>query len=246
MMNTAPLIPFALWASLLAGLVTTAGVLTVRNFGDWGRHNAVYFACFAAGILIAVSFLHLMPKSITLSGQSPMFMLTGYLLMHFFNRFLTTQVCDKPATADYAIGLVAMLGIGFHSFVDGVMYSVTFTVSFFTGVVSATGMVLHEFPEGIITYVLLLRGGIGERRALRLALLSAAATTPLGTLLSYNWINRIGTSLLGDLMACSAGALFYVGATHLLPMAEREPRRFSLIVLGAGVTTALGITMSAH
>lgn len=218
----------------------------MRKFGDWGRHNAVYFACFAAGILIAVSFLHLIPKSIALSGQGPLFMLAGYLLMHFFNRFLTTQVCDKPATADYAIGLVAMLGIGFHSFVDGVMYSVTFTVSFFTGIVSATGMVLHEFPEGIITYVLLLRGGIGERRALMLALLSAAATTPLGTLLSYNWINRIGTSLLGDLMACSAGALFYVGATHLLPMAERKPRRLSLVVLGAGVATALGITMSAQ
>jgi len=185
MLDTAPLIPIALWASLFAGLVTTAGVLTVRHFEDWGRHNAVYFACFAAGVLIAVSFLHLMPKSIALSGRAPISMLTGYLLMHFFNRFLTMQVCDKPATEDYAIGLVAMLGIGFNSFVDGVMYSVTFTVSFFTGVVSALGMVLHEFPEGIITYVLLLRGGIGERWALTLALVSAAATTPLGTLLSY-------------------------------------------------------------
>jgi hypothetical protein len=26
-------------------------------------------------------------------------------------------------------------------------------------------MILHEFPEGIFTYVLLLRGGFGERRA---------------------------------------------------------------------------------
>jgi zinc and cadmium transporter len=245
-METSPLIPFALWASLLAGLVTTIGILTVRNFGDWGRRNAVYFACFAAGVLIAVSFLHLIPTSIELSRQGPIFMLTGYLLMHFFNRFLTTQVCDKPTTEDYAIGLVAMLGIGFHSFVDGVVYSVTFSVGFFTGVVSAFGMVLHEFPEGIITYVLLLRSGMSERLALNLALVSAAATTPLGTLLSYNWINRVDEALLGDLMAGSAGALFYVGATHLLPMAEREPRRFSLVVLGAGVATALGITMSAH
>lgn len=231
---------------LFAGLVTTAGVLTVRHFKDWGRHNAVYFACFAAGVLIAVSFLHLMPKSIALSGRAPISMLTGYLLMHFFNRFLTLQVCDKPATEGYAIGLVAMLGIGFHSFVDGVMYSVRFTVSFFTGVVSAVGMVLHEFPEGIITYVLLLRGGIGERWALTLALVSAAAATPLGTLLSYSWINRMEASTLGTLLAYSAGALFYVGAAHLLPMAEREPLRFYLIVLGAGVATALSITMSTH
>lgn len=173
-------------------------------------------------------------------------MLIGYLLMHFLNRFLTTLVCDKESTLDYSIGLVAMVGIGFHSFVDGIMYSVTFTVSFFTGAVSAIGMVLHEFPEGIITYVLLLRSGFSDRRALVLALVSAAATTPLGALLSYGWISKIGKPLLGNLMAVSAGALFYVGATHLLPMAEREPRKYSLIVLGAGIATALGITMSSH
>jgi len=240
------LIPFALWASLLAGLVTILGVLTVRRFRDWGHRNAVYFACFAAGVLIAVSFLHLMPKSIELSGHGPAFMLAGYLLMHFFNRFITTQVCDKPTTADYAIGLVTMLGIGFHSFVDGVMYSITFTVSFFTGIMSAFGMVLHEFPEGIITYVLLLRSGISERWALWLALCAAAFSTPLGTLLSYQWITQINEPFLGDLMAGSAGALFYVGATHLLPMAERESRKFSVIVLGAGVATALAISLSAQ
>jgi len=243
-LDVSPFIPDAIWASLLAGVTTTLGVLVVRQFEDWGRRNAVYFACFAAGVLIAVSFLHLVPKSLELSAHGPVFMLTGYLLMHFFNRFLTTQVCDKPTTTDYAIGLVTMLGIGFHSFVDGVMYSITFTVSFFTGVASALGMVLHEFPEGIITYVLLLRSGIGDKWAFRLTLLSAAATTPLGTLLSYRWITSIDEPVLGNLMAISAGALFYVGATHLLPMAEREPRRYSLVVLGAGAATAVGITLS--
>jgi zinc transporter ZupT len=43
-----------------------------------------------------------------------------------------------------------MLGIGFHSFIDGFIYAITFTVSIFTGLLAATGMVLHEFPEGII------------------------------------------------------------------------------------------------
>jgi zinc and cadmium transporter len=49
---------------------------------------------------------------------------------------------------------------------------------------------------------------------------------------------------LGALLALSAGALVYVGATHLLPQAEREPRRFSLIVLAAGILVALGIVLS--
>lgn len=43
------------------------------------------------------------------------------------------------------------LGIGLHSFIDGVIYSVTFNVEGFTGMLSALGIILHEFTEDIIT-----------------------------------------------------------------------------------------------
>jgi zinc transporter ZupT len=137
-----------------------------------------------------------------------------------------------------------LFGIGFHSFLDGVVYSISFSVSMFTGSLVALGMVLHEFPEGIVTYTLLIRGGFSERRSFALAFFAAALTTPLGTLVSYPFVSRIDAPLLGLLLALSAGALIYVGATHLLPQAEREPRRFSLIALGAGILVAAGIVLS--
>jgi zinc transporter ZupT len=59
-----------------------------------------------------------------------------------------------------------MMGIALHSFIDGIIYSVTFSVSALTGALAAIGMVLHEFPEGIFTYVLLLQGGFHKRKAL--------------------------------------------------------------------------------
>jgi zinc and cadmium transporter len=231
-------------ASLVAAAVTTAGIYTIRRFEVWARQNTTYFACFAAGVLIAVSFLHIVPKSFAMSPQAPSCLFAGYLLMHLFNRFLTAYVCDKPATANYALGLVPLLGIGFHSFLDGVVYSISFSVSIFTGSLVALGMVLHEFPEGILTYTLLLRGGFSERRSSALAFLAAALTTPLGTLVSYPFVSRIAPPLLGLLLALSAGALIYVGATHLLPQAERERRRFSLVALGAGILVAVGIVLS--
>lgn len=236
--------PIAFAASLIAGIVTTVGILSIRRFEAWARQNTTYFACFAAGVLIAVSFLYIVPKAFSMSEQAPACLFAGYLLMHVFNRFLTAYVCDKPQTAEYALGLVPLLGIGFHSFLDGVVYSISFSVSAFTGVLVALGMVLHEFPEGIVTYTLLLRGGFTERRSFVLALLAAAVTTPLGTLVSYPFISRIDKPVLGLLLALSAGALIYVGATHLLPRAEREPRKFSLIALAAGVLVALGIVLS--
>lgn len=157
-------------------------------------------------------------------------------------RFLTAYVCDK--NPEFAIGLVPLLGIGFHSFLDGVVYSITFSASIFTGMLAAIGMVLHEFPEGIITYLLLLRGGGSSRQALWLAFLAAAVSTPLGTLLSYPMISRIDPSLLGALLSVSAGALIYVGATHLLPQAERESAKYSLVALAAGILVAAGIIVS--
>jgi len=49
---------------------------------------------------------------------------------------------------------------------------------------------------------------------------------------------------LGTLLALSAGALIYVGATHLLPRAEQEGRPFSLLALAGGVLVAVIIVVS--
>jgi zinc and cadmium transporter len=49
---------------------------------------------------------------------------------------------------------------------------------------------------------------------------------------------------LGALLAFSAGALVYVGATHLLPQAETEHKKYSLFALGAGILVALAIIFS--
>jgi len=234
----------AFGASLLAALVTSIGIYVIRRFEQWGRNNSIYFICFAAGVLISVSFLHIIPKAFSMNAHGPYYLFAGYLSLHLFNRFINAFVCDKSRDEDYAIGLIPMLGIGFHSFIDGFIYSITFTVSVFTGLMAATGMVLHEFPEGIITYLLLVRAGFSERSSFLLAFLAAAITTPAGMLVSYPYIRKIDPPVLGALLAFSAGALVYVGATHLLPQAESENRRYSLIALGAGILVALIIVLS--
>jgi zinc transporter ZupT len=179
-----------------------------------------------------------------MNSKAPFYLLAGYLGLHLFNRFINAFVCDKGSDAQYGIGLVPMIGIGFHSFIDGFIYSITFTVSIFTGLLAATGMVLHEFPEGIITYLLLKRGGFRERTSLILAFLAAALTTPLGMLVSYPFISKIDKTLLGALLAFSAGALVYVGATHLLPQAETEHKRYSIFAMVAGILVAAVIIFS--
>lgn len=171
--------------SVAAAAVTTLGIVTIRRFAAWGERNTAYFMCFAAGVLIAATFLHMIPRAFAMNPHAPAWLLGGFLGLHLFNRFLTAFVCERdPARDDVAIGVLPMLGIGLHSFVDGFVYSIAYTVSVLTGFLATLGMVLHEFPEGIVTYLLLRRGGFAERRAAALAFTAAAATTPLGMLVS--------------------------------------------------------------
>lgn len=210
------------WSSIAAA-VTSTGIYSIRHFAEWGKKNTTYFICFAVGVLISATFLHIIPKSFSMNIQAPRYLLGGFFGLHIFNRFLTAFVCEKdPEKTGYNLGLITMLGIGLHSFIDGFIYSISFRVGIFTGFLATTGMVLHEFPEGIITYLILIRSGFSERASLSMSFLSAALTTPLGMLFSYPLISRIDDSKLGALLALSGGALIYVGATHLLPKAEEE------------------------
>ena len=231
-------------ASSLACVVTTIGIYVISKYEKWGREHSAYFMSFAAGVLISVSFMHIIPKSFQMNSRAPASLLAGFLAIYLSNRLLNLYLCHEYERADYAVGIIPMLGIGFHSFVDGIIYSVTFNVSIFTGVLAAIGMILHEFPEGIVTFVLLERGGFSRRRSANYAFLAAARSTPLGTLVSYPFINNIKQSALGILLAISAGALVYVGASHLLPAVEKENRRYSVLALAAGVLVAVIIVMS--
>jgi zinc transporter ZupT len=237
----------ALTTSLIAAAVTSLGIYTIRHFAVWGQRNTSYFMCFAAGVLVSASFLHIIPRSFSMTSGAGVWLLVGFLGLHLFNRFVTAFVCEKDSDRkDYAFGIVPMLGIGFHSFIDGFIYSIAFTVSILTGYLATAGMVLHEFPEGIITYLLLVQGGFRERTAMYLAFLAAAATTPLGMLVSYPLISAIDRPTLGALLSLSAGALIYVGATHLLPRAEQENKKYSLVALAGGVLVAVIIVASKH
>lgn len=241
MMSTFALV---LLASVLACFVTTIGIYTISKYEKWGNQNVVYFMSFAAGVLISVSFIHIIPKSFDMNNTAPIYLLIGFMGLYVFNRFLKLLVCHDRECANLSAGIIPIIGIGLHSFIDGIIYSVTFNVSVFTGVLAAIGMVFHEFPEGVVTFLLLERSGFTRKRSALYAFLAAAVTTPFGTLVSFPFISKIDRPVLGLLLAVSAGALVYVGASHLLPAVEKENKRYTLISLGAGILVAIVIVIS--
>lgn len=233
-----------LFASIVACLVTVAGIYVINKFANWGNRNVAHFMSFAAGVLITVSLMHILPEAYAMNNQAPLLVLIGFMTLYISNRILDKYRFEDREVGNYSIGIIPMIGIGIHSFIDGVIYSVTFNVSIFTGILAAIGMVLHEFPEGIITFLLLERAGFTRKKAITWALIAAAFSTPLGTLISFPFIHTINRSILGLMLAFSAGALLYVGATHLLPAVEKEARTCTIPSLIGGIVVAVIIVMT--
>ena len=102
----------ALSMSVMAAAATSLGIYTIRRYAQWGQHNASYFMCFAAGIIISASFLHIIPKSLSMNSSAPGYILAGFFVLHVFNRFVTAFVCEKNSVCHpdqrSAIGCIAV------------------------------------------------------------------------------------------------------------------------------------------
>lgn len=232
--------------SLLAALINLGGLLAIRHFEDWGRRNSVLFAAFAAGVLLVASLAQMVPEAVAAAPViAPYLLLAGYLLM-----YATGQLLGRGEVTSHeerrAVAAIPVLGIALHSTLDGVTYAAAFSVDIFTGVVAVFGLMLHEFPEGIVAYVLLLRGGFRPNAALTLAFLAAAATTPMGLLIAYPFVGGLTGMPLGAVLAGVAGALIYVGASHLIPHVEHEPGRGRRRAFAGGLAIALIVVLSHH
>ena len=230
-----------LFFGLIAAFVTTLGLLAVALRSDWSMRYANLFGLAAAGMLTAMAFLHIVPEAFALSDSAPIWLTIGFfsgLLLHYLIRTFFPEREDSKLPSE---AITPILAIACHSFIDGIVYSVTFAASFSAGVFAAVGLILHEFPEGVIAFAILRRHGVSNRSAFFWAFLAAAATTPFGVLVSGPFMFGLGEEVLGSLFALSAGLLLFVATGPLMaPLKEVEPTR-GLVALSAGVLIAVSL-----
>jgi zinc and cadmium transporter len=223
---------------LIAALVTSAGLAAVASRRDWSARQSGLFALSAGGMLITLSLLHIVPEAVAASPNAARFLLGGFFAGLLLNFGMRTMFPERLGEGR-AEAFTPLFAVAVHSFFDGVIYSVSFAASFQSGVYAALGLILHEFAEGIIAFAILARHGFKVREALVWAFLAAAATTPLGALVSGPFVNGLGTETLAALYAMSAGLLVYVATGPMMkPLEEVAPVR-ALGALGAGVAFAL-------
>ncbi|MEC7289984.1 MAG: zinc ABC transporter permease, partial [Pseudomonadota bacterium] len=126
-----------LFFGLIAAFVTTLGLLAVALRGDWSLRYANLFGLAAAGMLSAMAFLHIVPEAFALSSRAPVWLTVGFfggLVMHYLIRAIFPEKEESTLPSE---AITPILAIACHSFIDGIVYSVTFAASFAAGVYAA-------------------------------------------------------------------------------------------------------------
>lgn len=230
------------WMALFAlgaMVINSIGIWVMYKNREWAERNKEYFMCFAAGMLISSPLMVAFPEALTLNGHAGLAALVGFIFIFFSNEFIKYKTKEETL----AFGITALEGIGLHSLLDGIIYTVTFNVSVFTGVMAGLGLVVHEFAEGVITFSVLVQGGVSHRKAFLYAFFVASLTTPLGAFLAFPFVSTLSSQILGLALGFVVGVLIYVSASHILPEAAIHEKRHSYAAFLAGIAVAILILL---
>lgn len=253
-----------LFYSLIAGISTIVGTLLIFYKYEWAKHNSIHLMSFAAGIMLSLAFLHLMPEALEISNyhhnhletnhqanetvnidhstnENKMIFLMIVIAFVIFSiiesliRIHPRHDCgDETPHKHSVLSVLSITGLTLHSLIDGVIISVGFKAGFRLGVMTTIAVVLHEVPEGIITTSILLHDTMKKNMVFFFSLLVAIAT-PIGAISSYFLIGEAESNILKILIALAAGSLIYISASDLIPETHKSEKRLNTIFLIAGI-----------
>ncbi len=237
----------ALLGVAAAGGNVLGGVLVAHR--RWSDRYLKYFIAVGAGFMLATAVLEMIPESLALAsdsngaphmiGETPvvfLWVLAGYFLVHFFEHTLAPhfhfgEEDHHDAVAHSHASYAALLGLGIHTFFDGVAIGAGLLVSSWLGGVIFVAILLHKLPEGFTVASLMLASG----KSARAAVLSSAllgATTLLGMAFMFVVHGTVSYAL-----PLSAGVTLYVAATDLVPESNKEHG------VGMGALVFLGVAV---
>ena len=218
--------------ALLGSIVALVGGVTFLFKESWSDFLERHSVPFAAGVLLTVSLLGLLPEAVHLLGEAAFLvalvsLVGAYIFEHILFKVHHHHANRHSKSYESAIPLV-IFGDTLHNLIDGVAITSSFLINPGLGLVTAISTFLHEVPHEISDFGILLKVGWKKKDILIVNVLSAS-TTIVGAFLVYYFLR--GAQEIGTMLAFSAGLFLYLGASDFLPEVEKEGKRPLLAVV---------------
>lgn len=224
----------------LVSLVSLVGVVVLAIKKEKLESYLLYLVSFSIGTLLGGAFIHLIPESIEVIGESTsVYILLGLLMFFLLEKIIHWRHCHHIADQDHphSFSYMILIGDGLHNFIDGLLIVSTYMISIPLGISTTIAMVFHEIPQEIGDFGSLLYAGFSKKKALFFNFLSAL-TAVLGGLVMFV-LGQYNDSITSFLVPITAGGFIYIAVADLLPeLKEFHNLKHSLlqiISLGVGI-----------
>jgi len=179
---------------------------------------------FAGGVMLAVSFLNLIPESIQLSSTLICIVgvIAGSITMYVIDKLIPhihPGLCCSEHGREYKLKksvAFLMIGIFLHNFPEGMAIAVGAVSNVKVSIAIALAIAIHNIPEGICTSAPYFH--ITKKR-LKAFLISSSTAIPIlvGYLLANVLYSYISNDLIGFIVGATAGLMIYITSDELIP-----------------------------
>lgn len=238
-----------LYASI-AGMASIIGTLLVLRWRDWATEHSHAVNSLAAGLILGVAFLGLLPEALEMNDLAIPWVLVGFVAFYTLETFLVIHsgseihFHDIHEGSSKSKGWTIFTGLLLHSLIDGVIIGISFEASHQLGLLAAMSVVLHELPEGVTTFAILVQR-IRKRTAVILSL-TVGVATPVGALLGIVALPGLSSHALGALLAATANTFINVSASDLVPETHTHKGWMNAVTITAGVLLAFALSRMIH
>lgn len=229
----------ALLSTSVVSALSLIGI--VFAFREWSARIEIASISFAAGVLLATTFVELLPEAIERSGDGRVLWVTLAALAFFFalERLIQGLHGDHAHVADaphdhhghsVASRYLILVGDTLHNFIDGVVIAAAFLASPALGLTTTLAVAAHEIPHEIADYSILVSSRLD--RFVALALNFATALTALLGVGACFLFQEFVAGHVHWFMAATGGMFLYIGAAGLIPQIHHSPWRRSWLCTG--------------
>lgn len=203
----------------------------------------------AAGALLAVTVMHIVPETVEMIGAVPAFaaLTGGTVLFAGIGKYVyfLCPACAASATEHEGgylrLGALLMVALGIHSTVDGLAISAGSATVNSIGLLILFAVSYHKIPEGLALVSVARLAGYSRGKALLMTVL-VELTTGLGALIGLIFLRDVNALWLGLTLGIVAGSFLYtVGFALLREMYEHEKGSIFLYV-AIGFASILAIS----
>src|SRR3989338_6515677 len=236
--------------------VSLVSILALFIFYKQKSFNKMLFllVSFAAGTMIGVAFLDLLPEVIEegFSESIPLLIIGGILSFFVLEKFLhwhhhhAHEEHDEVHTFTY----LNLVGDAIHNFLDGAVIAISFMAGTSLGIATTIAILANEIPQEIADFSVLIYGGFSKMKALVYNFLTAL-TAVLGAMLTYFFSSLVESSHI-YIASLAIGGFIYIAGTDLIPEIhkEKDVKKSSLqllmMVLGIALIWFVGKVFEGH